>query len=388
MKILQLISSSGVYGAESVILNLARGLSDGGHSCVLGVFANSPNPNLQLHEKALEEGVPSYPFPCRGQFDLTAIRRIRYLAMETGADIIHTHGYKADVYTRLAMLDSGVPLVSTCHNWLDEDWRTYLYGLVDRYVLRSFPRVVSVSEQVRQRLLKAGVQPERIRIIPNGIDLYPFTVERRLDPVEWSQDRPAVVGMVARLSAEKGVDLFLHAAAQVAGRISHVRFVVVGDGPDREELEALIDELRLRPYVSMLGRRNDMPAQYALFDLLVSSSRKEGFPIAILEAMASGLPLVAAAAGDLLKVVRNGETGILLPTGDPGALASTIVDLLRDREKRRRLGAAARRLVESQYSARQMSNDYLDTYKDVVTALWDKTARRLPYGMDSSGDEN
>jgi glycosyltransferase involved in cell wall biosynthesis len=292
------------------------------------------------------------------------------------------------VYTRVALFARGVPLVSTCHNWLDEDWQTYLYGVLDRCVLRSFPRVVAVSEEVRQRLLKAGVRQERIRIIANGIDLRPFKIERDPDPVDWCQDRPAVVGMVARLSAEKGVDLFLRAAAQVAGIISYAKFVVVGDGPDRNKLEALIDHLRLRPFVSMLGRQNDMPAQYASFDLLVSSSRKEGLSIAILEAMASGLPLVATAVGDVLNVVRDGETGILLPTGDPGALASAIVDLLRDREKRRRLGSVARQLVESQYSAERMSNDYLDIYKDAINVLWNKTARRLPDGMDRAGDKN
>jgi glycosyltransferase involved in cell wall biosynthesis len=369
MKILQLISSSGMYGAESVILNLARGLRAAGHQCVLGLFANSRTPDFQLHERALQEQIPSYPFPCRGQFDPTAIRRIRDLAAETGAEVIHTHGYKADVYTRLAMLNYGVPLVSTCHNWLDEGWRTSLYGVVDRYVLRSFSRIVAVSEEVRQRLLVAGVMQERIRIIPNGIDLRPFKVERNPDPIEWSKDRPAVVGMVARLSAEKGVDLFLRAAAHVAGKISHARFVVVGDGPDREELEALIDQLRLRPFVLMLGRRNDMPAQYASFDILVSSSRKEGLPIAILEGMASGIPLVATAVGDVGNAVRTGETGILLPAGDPGALASAIVDLLHDGSKRRRLGSVARQWVESQYSADRMSTDYLDTYKAAVTVL-------------------
>jgi glycosyltransferase involved in cell wall biosynthesis len=246
---------------------------------------------------------------------------------------------------------------------------------------------VAVSEEVRHRLLKAGVLQERLRIIPNGIDLRRFRVERGPDPIDWSKDRPAVVGMVARLSAEKGVDLFLRAAAHVAGTISHARFVVVGDGPDREELEALIDQLRIRPFVLMMGRRNDMPAQYASFDILVSSSRKEGLPIAILEAMASGLPLVATAVGEVHNVVRNGETGILLPTGDPAALASAIVDLLRDRAKRRRLGSVARQWVESQYSADRMSNDYLDTYKDAVTALWRKTAC-LTDEMDRAGDRN
>jgi glycosyltransferase involved in cell wall biosynthesis len=188
--------------------------------------------------------------------------------------------------------------------------------------------------------------------------------------------------MVARLSAEKGVDLFVRAAAQVAGTISHVRFVVVGDGPDREELEALIDHLRLRPFLSMLGRRNDMPAQYASFDLLVSSSRKEGLPIAILEGMAAGLPLIATNVGDVPSVVRNGETGILLLPGDPAALASAIVDLLRDREKRRCLGSAARQLVEREYSAERMANEYLDTYKAAVSAFRHNGVRRVPDRMD------
>ena len=375
-----------MYGAESVILSLAHGLRAAGHPCVLGIFANSQNPNYQLHQRGINEGIPSYSLPCKGQFDPTAVRHIRDLARKTGADIIHTHGYKADVYTRVAMLAQGVPLVSTCHNWLDEDWRTYLYGVVDRCVLRSFPRVIAVSDEVRQRLLEAGVPKERIRIIPNGLDLRRFTIDRSPDPADWSQDRPAIIGMVARLSAEKGVDIFLRAAAQVVRTISYAKFVVVGNGPDREELEALIDQLRLRHVVSMLGRRNDMPAQYASFDLLVSASRKEGLPIAILEAMASGLPLVATAVGDVHNVVRNGETGILLPANDPGALASAIVDLLRDREKRRRLGFGARQLVESQYSADRMSNEYLDTYEDAVTAFCRNTVRHVPEGMDRAGD--
>jgi len=366
-----------MYGAESVILNLACGLKTAGHPCFLAVFANSLNPNLQLHDRALEEGIPSFAFPCRAQVDRAAIRRLRELATDINADIVHAHGYKADAYSCLAMRNFGLPLVSTCHNWLDENWRTSLYGIADRYFLRSFACVVAVSEEVKHRIVRAGVPQERIRVIPNGIDLRPFTVERSPEPADWSQDRPAVVGMVARLSAEKGVDLFVRAAAQVAGTISHVRFVVVGDGPDREELETLIDQLRLQPFVSIMGRRNDMPSQYASFDLLVSSSRKEGLPMAILEAMASGLPLIATAVGDVPNVVRNGETGILLPAGDPEALASAIVDLLHDRDKCRRFGSAARQLIETKYSAEQMAHDYLDTYKAAVAAPRHKAARRL-----------
>jgi glycosyltransferase involved in cell wall biosynthesis len=368
MKILHVISSSGMYGAEAVILNMSRMLNEGPHRSILGVFLNSSSPNLQLHESAVREGIESHLIPCGGQIDRATIAGIRELALQTGADVVHAHGYKADIYVYLALRASGIPLVSTCHTWYDNDLMVRLYGAADRFVLRKYARVVAVSDDVKQRLLKAGVREAKICMIRNGIDLRPFgcALPSRRDNPE--QHRLPVVGLVGRLAPEKGVDIFLIAAARVLSRLQGVKFVVAGDGPEQTALETLIDTLGSRANVTMLGRCDDMPSFYASLDVMVSSSRQEGLPIAILEGMASRLPLIATAVGAVPTLIQDGHTGVLVPAENPDLLAEAIVDLLRNPEKRERLGSAARKLVEEEFSAARMTADYLRVYEDAVAA--------------------
>ena len=368
MKVLHIISSSGMYGAEAVILNLARTLRDGPHECVLGVFSNSANPKHQLHELALKEGFESHLIPCKGQVDRAAIARIRELVTRTGADVVHTHGYKADLYVYLALRGLGVPLVSTCHTWYDTDFFVSIYGMADRFVLRKYARVVAVSDEVRRRLLKAGVREKKIRMVRNGIDLRPFDEALRSQRKDTRPERALVVGLVGRLAWEKGVDVFLRAAAEVLVEFPETRFVVVGEGPDQEKLEQLIDALMIHESVEMLGRREEMASVYASLDVMVSSSRQEGLPMAILEGMASGLALVATAVGEVPTVVVDDRTGVLVPAQDAGLLAAGIAELLRDPAKRRRLGDAARRLIKEEYSAARMAKEYLRVYEEAIAS--------------------
>lgn len=363
MKILHIISSGGMYGAEAVILNMSRVLNGEGHCSALGVFSNLSNPNLQLHESAVGEGIESNLIPCRGQLDRSVVVSIRELAVRTGADVVHAHGYKADIYAYLALRRSGAALVSTCHTWYDNDFLVSLYGKADRFVLRKFARVVAVSEEVRQRLLKAGVQDSKIFLVENGIDLRPFEGVAPSLRGEAGARGELIVGLVGRLSREKGVDIFLRASALVLAEFPGARFVVVGEGPDRDKLELLIDELGIRGSVIMLGRRGDMPSVYASLDVMVSSSRQEGLPMAILEGMASRLPLVATAVGEVPAVVGDGRTGLLVPAENVADLAAAILKMLRDPGLRKRLGDAARQLIEEKYSAKRMTADYLRVYE-------------------------
>jgi glycosyltransferase involved in cell wall biosynthesis len=368
MKVLHIISSSGMYGAEAVILNMSRMLLEAGHNSVIGVFVNSSNPNQQLHEAALKEGIESHLIPCRGQVDRTAIAAIRELAARTGADAVHAHGFKADIYVYLALRGRGVAFVSTCHTWYDTNRLVTFYGKLDRLVLRKFALVVAVSDDVKQRLLKAGVEDEKIRMVRNGIDLRPFDGAHpslRGDVGESA----LIVGLIGRLAWEKGVDVFLRAATCVLARSPSVKFVVVGEGPDREKLEQLVDELGIRKGVSMLGRRDDMASVYASLDIMVSSSRQEGLPMAILEGMASSLPLVASAVGEVPTVVQDGVTGLLVPAEDVEQLAASILELLGDAAKRQRFSGAARKLIEDEYSAERMTADYLRVYDEAIAAV-------------------
>ncbi len=368
MRVLHIISSNGMYGAESVILNLSRTLNEGSHCSVVGAFLNATNPNRQLYESAAREGVEAHMIPCEGRLDWAAVGRIRGLAAQMGADVVHAHGYKADLYVYFALRASKIALVSTCHTWYDVDAKDYFYGIVDRFFLRSYGRIVAVSEGVREYLLRAGVRADKICMIRNGIDLRAFELAAGVLKEELGWSGYPLVGLSARLSIEKGVDIFLAAAARVLTQLPDTKFVVAGDGPDRAKLEALIDELGVRDSVRMLGRRDDMPAVYASLDVMVSSSRREGLPMAILEGMASRLPLVATAVGGVPTVVLDGRTGVLVPEADPALLAAGIVELLQDRAQRERLGAAARQLVEDEFSAQRMTADYLRLYETAVAA--------------------
>jgi len=369
MRVLQIISSSGMYGAEAVILNLSRFLNAGQHCSMVGVFSNFAAPNHQLYERAVKEGIESYLVPCKGQVDRKTVTNIRELAVRTGADVVHAHGYKADIYVYLALRGSGIPFVSTCHTWYDNDVSVFLYGVADRFVLKKYARVVAVSDEVRMRLLKAGVSKEKIHLVRNGIDLRPFdNVVPSLRNISGSDGAP-IVGLIGRLSVEKGIDIFLRAAARVVIGLPNAQFVVVGEGDDLDKLELLIDELKIRGNVSMLGRREDMPAIYASLDVMVSSSRQEGLPIAILEGMASGLPLVATAVGAVPTVITDGGTGVLVPSEDVESLAAQILDLLQNSARRLRLGAAAKQLIKEEYSAERMTADYLRIYAEAIGSV-------------------
>ena len=363
MKILHIISSGGMYGAEAVILNMSRTLNRSGHCSVLGVFANSSNPNLQLHEAATREGIESYLIPCEGQIDRKVLALIRELAVRTDADIVHAHGYKADIYVYVALRGLCIPLVSTCHNWIDSDFLVSLYGRVDRFVLRKYTRVVAVSGEVKRRMLNAGVREEKIHLVRNGIDLRLFDNAQPVLRGDSTSDSALIVGLVGRLSREKGVDLFIRAAARVLVELPRTRFLVIGEGPDRNKLESLIDELKIGESLQILGRRDDMPSIYASLDLMVSASRQEGLPMAILEGMASGLPLIATAVGEVPTVVLNGRTGVVVPTENVEAISGGILELLRDTGKRGRFGVAARQFIEEEYSAERMTADYLRVYE-------------------------
>jgi glycosyltransferase involved in cell wall biosynthesis len=233
-------------------------------------------------------------------------------------------------------------------------------------ILRGYVRVVAVSDDVRQRLLKSGVKANQVSMIRNGIDLRPFDRAPTVVRHELGWDAYRIVGLVGRLSVEKGVDIFLHAAARVFAHCPNAKFVVAGDGPDRAELDALLDKLCIRDHVRMLGRCDDMPALYASLDIMVSASRREGLPIALLEGMASRLPLVATAVGEVPTIVQDGRTGVLVPVEDPESMAAAIIELLLNPAKREQLGSAARQLVENEFSAERMTAEYLRVYEEAV----------------------
>jgi len=233
-------------------------------------------------------------------------------------------------------------------------------------------RLVALTESHRRSLAaELRVPEERFRVLGSGVDLtrfdpvLPRSAARRAAGLP--EDGP-LVGIVAALRPEKNHALFLAAAARVSASVPNARFVIAGDGPAREEVSRLARASGLGDRLLLLGPRRDVPALDRAFDVVVLSSHPivETLPVTLLEAAACGTPAVATAVGSVTDVVSQGETGYVVAAGDAAALAERIVQLLRDRDLRERMGAAARRRAEQRFDERDMIRRYEDLFVETA----------------------
>lgn len=366
MNILHLISSGGFYGAESVISALARDTRQMGHPVYVGVFENEYLPRNNVAAQLEERGINVVRVPCRGRADRRTIAAIRAILRSRKIQLLHTHGYKADIYGYLASRRMGIPVVATCHLWTRQTRAIRVYEFLDSLFLRRFDAVVAVSDLIGEEVRRAGIAPEKLTTIDNGIDLSSFESAAPSLPGELGTQGRMLIGTVGRLVSQKGIRYFLMAAQQVLQKHPDLRFAVVGDGPDRSDLEQLAGKLGIAGSVFFTGSRADMPQVYASLDIFVLASLDEGMPMAVLEALASGRPVIATEVGAVAKLVVPGETGILLQPADTSGLAQAILSLVDDRGLREHLGRNGKARVYEQFSSRVMSGKYLQIYERLL----------------------
>ena len=373
MRVLHLISSGGNYGAENMMLSLCTGLRRLGCDPVVGVFLNSHRPNIDTTSHAKRLGLECTTFSCNGRLDLSTVRAIRSYIVKNGIDLIHTHGYKADIYGYAAVRGKSIASVATCHSWPDGARRlrrpTLLlkfYGALDKAALKRFGIVAAVSDPLADLLARQVIHRNDIRSIPNGIDVEMFAKAQPTFGEEIGKGKRTVVGMIARLVAGKGSDLFLRAAQTALERFPDTIFTLIGNGPERKRLEELARELKIEGNIIFAGERHDMPEVYASLNMVVLPSLSEGMPMSILEAMAAGKPVVASSVGAIPSIVLPGRTGLLIEPGDLTGLREAIERLLTTPELCTRLGKAGQTLIRQHYSAETMARNYLDIYQQVL----------------------
>lgn len=366
MRILQLISSAGHYGAENMLLTLAQNLQAMRCRVRVAVFYNAHKPNIEIAHQAARLGLQAQVIACRGRMDRDAVRAICESIRTHEVDLLHTHGYKADLYGYAAARKTGVSLVATCHNWPDRNLPLWFYSVLDRLVLRRFPRVVAVSEGVKEALWRFGVPRNRVSVIANGVDLARFGAVQPSLGREISKGDRLVVGTVGRLVPAKGGVYFLRAAREVLRVFASALFVLVGDGPEREKLETLAHQLGIQSSVVFVGQRDDIPGVYASFDIVALPSLAEAMPLAVLEALAAKRPVVASQVGDVPRMILHEQTGLLVKPGDDRGLADAIMRLLADGGLRRKLGQNGHALVQQRFSAARMAGNYLGVYEEVM----------------------
>ena len=377
-RLLWLIDSLTMGGAERLVPVFARRLDPARfelHVACLKVIDGNP---LAAELEAL--GVPMTILGARHLRDAAAFRRLVRLVGEQGIDVLHTHLTYADVWGRLAGTLARRPVVSTLHvrrygrAHTGRDGEGAARGQsIER--LASFVRkhlgreVIAVSEALRRESIERGFPPARIVTVHNGIELEKFEL-----PAEFSRSarraefgfppHAPVVVTVAVLREGKGHELLLAAAERVLERVAEARVLVVGGGALEEDLRRQAERRGLGERVCFTGMRRDVAELLAISDLFVlPSSEFDALPTAILEAMATGLPVVATDSGGARELVRHAETGLLIKPGAADELAEAITALLGDGARARRMGERGRERVVREFSAEVWVGKLQDLYE-------------------------
>jgi glycosyltransferase involved in cell wall biosynthesis len=308
------------------------------------------------------EGISTKGFSRRSRFDLRLILRMTKLFRAERIQILHTHHLGQLLYGGLAGRLAGARVVHTEHEYYT------LKLLRHRRLLRVLSgltdAVTAVAEPVTQFLrTEVGIPGKKLSTIPNGVDVIRFSTAKPTDrkALGW-QETDVVIGCIARLEPEKGHAILLESFRQIHTMYPHARLLLVGDGTERSRLEQLSRQFGLKDSLFFTGIRRDIPELLATCDMVVLASVHEGLPIAILEAMAAGKPIVATRVGSIPQVVLNGKTGFLVQPEDPCELTKALKTLIADKLERQRLGYNAFDLVNAYYSFDRTVSQYTALY--------------------------
>ncbi len=321
-------------------------------------------------------GMPAFNFNVPGRASPAALGRVLGLIRAYRPQVVHTHLLRADLYGGLAARLAGVPVVlSTAYALGDyrRDKVRRVDDFLDRVCRRLATDLLAVSEAVREdRIRRLRWPSDRVHTIHTGIE-FPATADdgsaRTRIRHEWGiPDRSPLVLAVARLSYEKGIDILIEAAAAIHRQLPAARFVVVGDGPLRDNLVVRIRSMGIEGVVQLAGFREDVETVLPAGDLFVMPSLMEGMPNALLEAHVAGLPVVASSVGGLAEAIEHERSGLLVPPRDPAALAAAIVRILNDEPLRRRLAHDGREFARQRFAVELVARRYEDLYEKLYRA--------------------
>jgi len=366
LHVLHVVLSLVCGGMEQVVVDLARlGVEAGQQVDVLCL--ESPGELAPLLE---EMGVPVHCLTKQPGLQLGLRSKIKCLLRSIRPNVIHTHQIGSLFYTGPPARQCGIrAIVHTEHGQeYASRWQTRWLG---RLAARHASRFFCVSDDTARHVLRHHVVPQyKIQIIYNGIDIQRFaaatSARQEIRQAFGIGPEGLMVGTVGRLSTIKRQDLLIRAFARVQEKVAGAHLLLVGDGPKRQELTDLAENLGLATTVHFTGYRPDRERYLAALDLFALTSDSEGTPLALLEAWATGLPVVVTTVGGLPELVQEGSTGLLVPPRDVDALAEALIGLLASEPRRLDLGGKGKDLVRARFDQKQMAAQYAEHYTELV----------------------
>lgn len=353
MNVLHIVRTFDLSGRSRMIFQLAEGLRGRGVVSTVAVLSNSAG--------FAPSGLEIVPLGGGEGFDPSLAGRVAALARRKDCDVLHSHGRGAALHAALAAgWRRRRPLVHTVHR---SDGDPLPGGaLVRRWLMARTDCVAAVSDAARLAFIEAnGFPAARTMTIYNGVEPAAFS-PRAADAAS-----ATVIGAVANLSPDKDTATLLQAFRLLLRKRPQAELWIVGDGPAGEAARTLCTTLGLTAQVKFLGFRNDVPRLLSNFNVLAHSTRTEGMGIAILEAMAAGVPVAASRVGGIPEIVEDGITGRLVPPGDDRALAAAIEELLDDAQRAAEMARRAALRVEERFTVARMCEAYASLYGRLTT---------------------
>jgi glycosyltransferase involved in cell wall biosynthesis len=365
-----ILSSFGMGGQERVAFDLAVSQLRAGWQVSALSLAPPPDGPLASEFVAAGAQVDRVARPRPGVDPMLVVRLARWMKRH-GVKLVHTHNRMALIYGAPAARLSGAAIVHTKHGYNPRGGTRLIAGKLAARFVDAF---VAVSPETAAFARKRNeVDARRLMVIPNGIELGRFHPEpaarERVRGELGLPPEARVIGSVGRIAVEKNQELMVRAIAPLLGpRLGPAtHLVIAGDGPLLPSLRALVQSLGSAAFVHLLGARRDVPDVLNALDVFVMSSNIEGLPLVVLEAMATGLPVVSTRIGGIPDVIEEGETGFLVPVGDEQALRDRVARLLAAPDLCRACGERARASAVAKFSAERMQRDYLELYARVLS---------------------
>ena len=369
MRILQLISSSGFFGAENAVVNLCKELHQKNIQVYLGIITTKNTYNQEFIDAAHGCGISMLEFNCNSRIDFNTIYNLRKFLKQNNIDIIHCHNYKSNFYGLLASMMLKIKRTATIHNWIKTDYKLKIYSFLDKLIIRKFNTLVVMSEAVKQEIMETGIKRNKLVFIANGVDIDRFAVNtdtvglKRQLGIDMTQK---IVGSIGRLAQEKGHIYLIKAFKIIISDYPNTKLLIVGNGELIQNLKSQVTSLQLEDKVVFTGMRTDIPEILSIMDIFVLPSLIEAMPMVLLEAMASKKTIIATNVGSVSRIIRNNETGILINPADIDSLAKGIIYFFKNNSDGNTMVNNAYNLVKSTFSANTMAQSYLKLYSSLL----------------------
>jgi glycosyltransferase involved in cell wall biosynthesis len=320
-------------------------------------------------DKAVAEGIPVHRLHQRALIDPTLVLRAFRVVKRHRINIVQTHGYKSNVLGFLLKLLFGIRWIAFAHGYTAESKKIALYNRIDLWCYRYADLSVVVSEPLKKLLLANRVRPERLFKLPNAVDIHEIAQRTMPSAMRQTlglrQGRP-VIGVIGRLSLEKGQMVFLEAFCKLKARFSGLTALMIGDGPEKDRLVRFCRERDIAGEVRFTGHVNNIGDYYRILDVVVIPSYSEGLPNVLLEAMAIGVPVVSTEVGAVGEVM-NGMSINMVPPGDSTALAKRITRFLSEPDLVRLSVAQGKAIIASRYNPAARARNLVDLYDRVLS---------------------